>query len=119
MSPGRAALAVRVRKAVSALLGTGNCSRGEVANALFMHPRTMQRRLGEEGTTFEAIKDDARRDLAQSYLSHPALLISQITILLGYTEQSAFGRSCRRWFDLSPREMRTRLLTDSDDTSNA
>jgi AraC-like DNA-binding protein len=100
-------------------LGTGNCSRGEVANALFMHPRTMQRRLGEEGTTFEAIKDDARRDLAQSYLSHPALLISQITILLGYTEQSAFGRSCRRWFDLSPREMRTRLLTDSDDTSNA
>ena len=36
-----------------------------------MHPPTMQRRLSEEGTTFEAIKDEARRDLAQRYLSQP------------------------------------------------
>jgi len=115
---GKTALAVRVRQIVTAFLGTGNCSRGEVASALIMHPRTMQRRLGGEGTTFELIKDEARRDLAEQYLSQPDLSISQITVLLGYSEQSAFGRSCRRWFDRSPREMRARLLTDSDTSSS-
>jgi AraC-like DNA-binding protein len=113
------ALALRVRQTVRAFLGTGNCSRGEIASALFMHPRTMQRRLGEEGTTFEIIKEEARRDLALQYLSQPDLAMSQITVLLGYSQQSAFGRSCRRWFDRSPREMRARLLADSDDTSSS
>ena len=67
-----------------------------------MHPRTLQRRA-REGTTFEAIKDEVRRDLAQQYLSQPELPLTQITALLGYSEQSAFGRSCRRWFDMTPR----------------
>jgi AraC-like DNA-binding protein len=119
LSRGNTALTLRVRETVTALLGTGHCSRGEVAGALFMHPRTMQRRLGEEGTTFENIKDGARRDLAQRYLSQPDLSVSQVTVLLGYSEQSAFGRSCRRWFDRSPREMRARLLVDPDDSSSS
>ena len=110
-------LTVQVRQAVEALLGTGTCSHGEVARALYMHPRTLQRRVREEGTTFEAIKDETRRDLAQRYLSQPDLPLSQITALLGYSEQSAFGRSCRRWFDLTPRQERARLLVASDETS--
>ena len=117
LSRGNTALTLRVRETVTALLGTGHCSRGEVAGALFMHPRTMQRRLGDEGTTFEAIKDGARRDLAQRYLSQTDLSISHVTVLLGYSEQSAFGRSCRRWFDRSPREMRARLLGDPGHSS--
>jgi len=82
-----------------------------------MHPRTLQRRVREEGTTFEAIKDQARRDLAQRYLSQPDLPLTQITALLGYSEQSAFGRSCRRWFDMTPRQERARLLAASHETS--
>jgi AraC-like DNA-binding protein len=78
-----------------------------------MHPRTLQRRLREEGTTFEAIKDGARQDLAQRYLSQPDVPLTQITALLGYSEQSALGRSCRRWFCTTPREMRARLSSDS------
>jgi AraC-like DNA-binding protein len=119
LSRGRTALAVRVRQAVTALLGAGNCGRDEVARALFMHPRTMQRRLREEGFTFAAIKDGVRRDLAQQYLAQPDLSMSQITVLLGYSEQSAFGRSCRRWFDHSPREMGAYLLVGSDDKSSS
>jgi AraC-like DNA-binding protein len=79
----------------------------------------MQRRLAQEGTSFEVIKEEARRDLAQRYLAQPDLSMSQITLLLGYSEQASFGRSCRRWFDLSPRDMRARLLQDLDDASIA
>jgi AraC-like DNA-binding protein len=78
-----------------------------------MHPRTLQRRLREEGTTFEAIKDEARQDLAQRYLAQPDVPLTQITALLGYSEQSALGRSCRRWFGATPREMRALLASGS------
>jgi AraC-like DNA-binding protein len=111
------ALADRVRRTVIASLGTANCGRNEVAKALFIHPRTMQRRLNEDGTSFEDIKEEVRRELALRYLSQPNLSMSQITRLLGYGEQSTFGRSCRRWFGRSPREMRERLEAESHDTA--
>jgi AraC-like DNA-binding protein len=119
LSRGNTTLTVQVRQAVEVLLGTGTCSHREVARALYMHPRTLQRRVREEGTTFEAIKDEARRDLAQRYLSQPDLPMTQITALLGYSEQSAFGRSCRRWFDMTPREVRARFSADSPKISAA
>jgi AraC-like DNA-binding protein len=61
------------------------------------------------GTSFEAIKDDTRRDLAERYLSQPDVALTQITALLDYSEQSALGRSCRRWFQTTPRDLRDRL----------
>jgi AraC-like DNA-binding protein len=117
LSRGSTSLTVQVRQAIEALLGTGTCSNDEVARALHMHPRTLQRRMREEGTTFGAIKDEARRDLAQRYLSQPDLPLTQITALLGYSEQSAFGRSCRRWFDTTPRQERARLFVGSHEPS--
>jgi AraC-like DNA-binding protein len=106
---GRTALTDQVRHAIEPLLGTGTCSQRDVARALYMHPRTMHRRLHAEGTTFEEIKGEVRQDLAQRYLAQPDLPLSQVTALLGYSEQSALGRSCRRWFKATPREMRSRL----------
>jgi AraC-like DNA-binding protein len=106
---GRTQFSVQVRQAIEALLGTGTCGYRQVAHALYMHPRTLQRRLRDEGTTFEEIKDETRRDLAQRYLAQPDLPLTQITALLDYSEQSALGRSCRRWFDSTPREFRSRL----------
>jgi AraC-like DNA-binding protein len=100
---------VQVRKAIEGLLGTGTCSYGEVADALAVHPRTLQRRLREEGTTFEEMKDEARRDLAQRYLSHPEVPLTQVSALLDYSEQSALVRSCRRWFQTTPRALRASL----------
>jgi len=103
-------LTIQVRQAVEALLGTGTCGCRQVATALYMHPRTLQRRLKEEGTTFEDIKDDTRRHLAERYLSEPDVPLAQVTVLLDYSEQSALGRSCRRWFDATPRQLRGRVL---------
>jgi AraC-like DNA-binding protein len=110
---GRTPFTIQVRQAIETLLGTGNCGHRQVASALYMHPRTLQRRLHEDGTNFETIKDGVRRDLAQQYLSQPDVPLSQVTALLDYSEQSAFGRSCRRWFDTTPRAFRNRLLTAS------
>jgi AraC-like DNA-binding protein len=110
---GRTAFAIQVRQAIEALLGTGTCGHRQVAHALYMHPRTLQRRLRDEGTTFEEIKDETRRDLAQRYLAQPDLPLTQITALLDYSEQSALGRSCRRWFETTPREYRSALLVSS------
>jgi AraC-like DNA-binding protein len=100
-----------VRQTIEALLGTGTCGHRQVATAMYMHPRTLQRRLREEDTTFEETKDQVRRDLAQRYLSHPDLPLAQVSALLDYSEQSALGRSCRRWFDTTPRSYRDRLLS--------
>jgi AraC-like DNA-binding protein len=101
----------QVREAIEALLDTGTCGHRQVASTLYMHPRTMQRRLKDEGTTFEDIRDQVRRDLAERYLAEPELSLSQVTALLGYSEQSALGRSCRRWFHATPRDFRNRLLS--------
>ena len=76
---GRTPLTMQVRQAIEALLGTGTCGHRQVANALYMHPRTMQRRLDDEGNSFEEIKDETRRDLAQRYLSQPDLPLTQVS----------------------------------------
>ena len=106
---GRTPFTLQVRQATEALLSTGTCGHRQVSNALYMHPRTLQRRLNDEGTTFEEIKDEVRRDLAERYLSQPDVPLTQITALLDYSEQSAFGRSCRRWFHATPRDFRNRV----------
>ncbi len=105
----RTSLPVQVRMVIEQLLGTGACGYAEVADALSMHPRTLQRRLREAGTTFEDIKDEARRDLALRYLAHPEVPLTQVTALLDYREQSALTRSCQRWFATTPRALRASL----------
>jgi AraC-like DNA-binding protein len=102
----QSSLPAQVRNVVERLLGTGACGYAEVADALSLHPRTLQRRLRQAGTTFEDIKDDARRDLAAGYLAHPDVPLAQVTALLDYREQSALSRSCQRWFQTTPRALR-------------
>jgi AraC-like DNA-binding protein len=104
-----APMTAQVRHVVETLLGTGSCTHREVAKALYMHPRGMQRRLEDEDTTFEVVKDHARRDLARSYISQPGVPLSRVAALLDYSYQSALGRSCQRWFSTSPGALRRRL----------
>ena len=87
-------------------LGTGSTSYSDIAAAFALHPRTLQRLLRDEGTTFEQIKDDVRAELARGYLANEDLPMAQIAALLDYSEQSALSRSCRRWFGKPPRALR-------------
>lgn len=100
----------RVASMARSLLNGGECTPEQAAKALGIHARTLQRRLKDEGSSFEKIKDDARREWAESLLVQPAVTLSQIAQMLDYSDSSAFSRSCRRWFGEAPRTYRARLV---------
>jgi AraC-like DNA-binding protein len=99
-------LSKRVRLIIARLLVEGRCTHEQVASTIGMHPRTLQRRLRDEGESFEAIKDSVRRDVALRYLRQPNVSLLRVTEILGYSETSVLSRSCHRWFCASPRELR-------------
>ena len=99
-------LAQRVRRALQQSLGTAPPEIGAVARMLSLHPRTLQRRLADEGTTFASILDDVRRQQARRYLTTTDLPLGQVTGLLGLSEQSALTRCCRRWWGSTPTAVR-------------
>ena len=103
------AFSQRVMTMARSLLKGRECTPEQAAKALGIHARTLQRRLKEEGSSFEKIKDDVRREWAESLLVQPSVSLSQIAQMLDYADSSTFSRSCRRWFGEAPRTYRTRL----------
>ena len=101
-----ATLSERVVELTRRLLPTGQCSADAIADQLAMHPRMLQRRLATERVRCQDLIDRERRDQAARYLADARLHLSQIAGLLGYSEQSALNRSCRRWFGKTPRQYR-------------
>lgn len=73
-----------------------------IADQIHTTTRTLRRKLIEEGTSFQELKDSVRRDEAIHYLSQPDLPISQIARKLGFTEAAAFTRAFRHWTGISP-----------------
>lgn len=100
----------RVREAIVRRLPDGEPRRDEVAVALCMSERTLQRRLEEEKTSFVQLLDNTRRELADQYLGRLHLSLGQAAYLLGFADQSSFFRACRRWFKMSPGQYRSQLL---------
>ncbi|MNR31538.1 HTH-type transcriptional regulator VirS [compost metagenome] len=96
----------RVKKTLRLNLGTSQTSKINISNLLAIHPRTLQRRLKDENTTFEEIKDNLRKDLAIYYITQTTIPFYQLTSLLGFPEQSALSRAIKRWYDLTPTELR-------------
>ena len=99
-------LMVRVRHALRRMLGSGQASRANVAAMLAMHPRTMQRHLDAAGVSFDGLRDSVRQELALHYLRETRIPLGQLAGLLGFSEQSALSRSCRRWFGETPSGVR-------------
>ncbi|MBI5923940.1 MAG: AraC family transcriptional regulator [Betaproteobacteria bacterium] len=82
----------------------------EIARALFLSPRSLHRRLAEEGTSFQAIKDALRRDLASEWLSKTQRPLSRIAADLGFADASAFYRAFNTWTGEGPRQYRQRAI---------
>ena len=99
----------RVRQAVAADLSTAAPSATAAARQLHMSRRTLQRLLHAEGTTFSALVDALRRDLATRYLREPGIAIAEVAFLLGFSEASAFHRAFRRWQGTTPAAYRATL----------
>lgn len=103
-------LAASIRAALVGTLPRDLPTLERVARDLKMSPRSLQRRLRDRGTTFLAIVDDVRKELALEYLANAALSIGEVTYLLHFSEVAAFARAFKRWMKLTPAEYRARLF---------
>jgi len=80
----------------------------DVARELRTSSRTLQRRLAEDGVTFQQLMQDARRELARHYLLHSSLELNETAYLLGYEDAHSFFRAFHQWEGKSPGEWRAR-----------
>lgn len=81
-------------------------SADEVASALNMSVSTLRRRLNDENTSYQQIKDECRKEAAITYMNAPQLSINDIAFLMGFDEPSAFFRSFKKWTGVTPGEYR-------------
>jgi AraC-like DNA-binding protein len=96
----------RVRACLLEMLASGRYSMTDVASKLAISSRTLQRRLKEEGITFQEVLDDLRKNLALNYLSTTDFTSAQISFLLGYEEPNSFFRAFRAWTGQTPQIVR-------------
>ena len=96
----------RVRASILEQLPTGDVSLDSVAATLAMSPRSLTRKLAEEGLAFKILLADIRRDLAEKYIADRTLTITEISFLLGFSETSSFSRAFKGWTGQSPRTHR-------------
>ena len=107
------ALSLRVREYLRAALPE-HLALPAIARRLFVSPRTLHRRLEDEGTSFRAIKDGLRRDLATDWLTKTARPLSRIGADLGFADAAAFYRAFTGWTGSGPREYRKRFRHSTD-----
>ncbi|MEZ5557764.1 MAG: AraC family transcriptional regulator ligand-binding domain-containing protein [Pseudomonadales bacterium] len=89
-----------------ALLEEGQVTVADVASALNVGVRKLQRHLGRWGLTFESMLDEYRHNAALHHLTETRTAVTDIAFLLGYADSSHFSRAVRRWTGLSPRQLR-------------
>jgi AraC-like DNA-binding protein len=99
----------RVARALWPALSAGAPSVASTAALVGVSVRTLQRRLGEEGTTFAKVLERLRQELALSLLHDRRLAIYEVAFLLGYSEPSAFYRAFRGWRGISPGKYRAKM----------
>jgi len=101
-------LVAAVRKAIAELMGQGKTGLASVAKELAMSPRTLERRLSEQGLVFKELLNDTRQRFAVDYLRHGGYRLAEIAFLIGYSEVSAFNRAFKRWTGSTPLEYRNK-----------
>ncbi len=92
-------------------LHEGQPTAAHIASKLHMSSRTLHRRLDGLGYVFRDFLKAIRKKMAQEYLDDEHFTLSEIALLLGYSEQSAFSRAFADWFDMSPSEYKVNPLS--------
>jgi AraC-like DNA-binding protein len=96
----------RVRQAIADVLSEGVPTVSSIASGLAMSARTLQRRLSEQGHSFQGVVDMTRKDLAQRLLAETDYSLAEVAFLTGFSEQSGFSRAFKRWAGQTPRSYR-------------
>ena len=98
----RTELGQALRTWVAAQLQTHLPTRAQAARVLGLTERTLARRLQAQGSSFSAVLDEARREVALQALAHTQRPLAEIGQALGYAEPSVFNRAVRRWTGSTP-----------------
>jgi len=96
----------RVRIAVQQKLTGRRPTIDDIADALHVSSRTLQRRLQDEGSSFQRVLDEARHQLARHYLNNSYLELNEAAYLLGYEDGNSFVRAFRTWEGVPPARWR-------------
>lgn len=104
-------LAQQVCKTLASAMPGGELGIQSVARRLAMTPRTLQRRLSEQGTTYDTLRELTRKQAAEIFLDNPQLSISEVAYLVGFSEPGAFHRAFKRWHNRTPQSFRQRSET--------
>jgi AraC-like DNA-binding protein len=98
--------AARVRQKLRPMLQMGQPSMGHMAEDLGIHPRTLRRRLAEEGATFEALRDEIRFAIARELLEMTNLPVADISAAISFAAPGIFTDAFRSWTGMTPVEWR-------------
>jgi AraC-like DNA-binding protein len=96
--------AARVRTLLLKAMPSGEFGRDAIARSLNQSASTLQRRLRDEGATYQELLDATRHEMALEYLRQGGHSLVDVAFLLGFTDQSNFTRAFRRWTGKTPRE---------------
>lgn len=107
--PGGSDTERQLQQVLLKLLADGEPTLARAASAMHMSPRTLQRRLAGHGVSWQQWLDRSREQLARNYLADTALSLTDIALLLGFSEQSAFTRAYRRWAGTPPGRARRQI----------
>jgi len=101
----------RVRIAIQQKLTGRRPTIDDIADALHISSRTLQRRLQEEGFSFQCVLEEARHQLARHYLNNSVLELNEAAYLLGYEDGNSFVRAFRTWEGVPPARWREKHRT--------
>mgnify|MGYP001046613247 CR=1 FL=1 len=101
----------RTRAALLELLPSGAPSVAAVSKKLGTSTRTLQRRLKQEGGSFQIVLNETREDLARHYLKTSNLSGAEISFLLGFEDPNSFFRAFHSWTGVTPEQVRSSMLS--------
>ncbi len=106
----RSDIVARVQSELLDQLPNGNISDDSVAASLHMSVRTMHRKLTNADSNFRSLLVETRRNLAEQYILDNSLTLTEISLLLGFSEPSSFSRAFKSWTGTAPSEARQARL---------
>jgi AraC-like DNA-binding protein len=100
----------RVSRLLADLMPSGKVSSDIVSARLNLSKRSLQRKLKEEGTSFQAVLDTTRSSLAMTYLRDQNLSAEETSYLLAYQDPNSFYRAFHDWTGMTPAQARMAQL---------
>lgn len=107
---GETTLVRNLKRIIAGKLASGKIAIGETSRAIHTSPRTLQRRLEKQNTTYQQVLDSVRAESAAKLIADSSIPLAEIAFRLGYRDQSTFQTAYKRWFSNTPGKTRMNAL---------